>query len=558
MKNKNFIIIFCLFITVFSANAISFKASAPKMVVAGEQFQLTYTIDAGNAQNIRVPEMPLFKILANFQSRSQSTQVINGKASSQTEVSYIYTLVAEKEGEYTIPPATITVAGKKYTSNSLTIKVKKGVLQSAATVTKSNAITERNLFVRAIPSKIKLYEHDYLLLTYKLYSQVEIVSLSNRKIPDFKDFIVKEIDESDSKQFDIEEYNGEQYNTIILYQALIYPQKNGTIKIGKASFEPIVRIYSPGQMQSIFADPYQNVRKTLVAPEVAITVDKLPAEGKPAHFNNLVGEFSINTSLSASKAKQNEPLTLTYTISGKGDMKLIEFPKLVFDSNLEVYDPKIDVTYTNNGDDISSKKTIEYLVIPRKEGVFAMPNWTLSYFDTKTNSYKTTNSQIVKLEVTGINTNTENLQQNQFSTTDESIIKYFLLVIIFILILAVVLFFIFYKKKKQNKPEDNNQILFQLESLKDHLQKNDKEKFYDGVLKILWNLLSEKLSIPIAALTKENVLIALSKNGFTKEESDEILGIWSECEFARYSPTSDTQAMDKIYDRIINVIRYLK
>jgi large-conductance mechanosensitive channel len=557
MKKNIFLIGLLLFLTN-GINAVSFKASAPKTVGAGEQFQLTYTIDVGNAQNILIPEMPDFKILANFQGRSQNTQVINGKASTKIEVSYTYTLLAEKEGEYTIPPASITVAGKKYTSNSVLIKVKKGATQSAP-VAKSNTITAQNLFVRAIPSKTKLYEHDYILLTYKLYSQVEVVSLSNRKIPEYKDFIVTETEESNSTQFEVEEYNGEQYNTLILYQALLYPQKQGTIKIGKASFEPVVRVYSPGQIHSFFGNRYSEVSRTLIAPEITLTVDKLPATGKPADFDGLVGSFSIKSTLSATNAKQNEPLTLTYSISGNGDMKLIELPKLVFDSNLEVYDPKIDITYNQKDNDISSTKTIEYLIIPRKEGAFAIPKWTLSYFDTQSNIYKTITSPTIQLEVAGVSSDTDNQEQTQINSEQLNTGKYILWSIIIVLIMAFVAFlFIYLKKKKEKKTIENNQLTQQLESLKSHLQANNKEQFYNDALKIVWDLLSNKLSIPIASLTKENVQTALSQNGFSQEKTDEILSIWSECEFARYSPTADVHAMDELFERIAKVIEWLK
>ncbi len=564
-KNIVFIGIFTLF--TIAVNAVSFTASAPKEVGVGQQFQLTYTTDAMAAHDIRVPEMDNFRTLANYESRNQSVSLVNGKATATGTISYTYTLSAAKEGQFTIPAASITVGGKKISSNTVNITVKKGVAKPVQpnTVVKQQNITANNLFLRAIPSCVKLYEHDYLLLTYKLYSAVDLVSVSGQKLPAFNDFLTQETKESNTGQVSVETYNGEQYNTVILYQTVLYPQKPGVLKIGKASFDPVVRVYNEGQMQSVFDDPFQNVKKTLTTPEITLTVEKLP-DGKPADFSGMVGDFTIKSSISSIKLQANEPITLKYTISGGGDMKMLPNPKINFPTEIEAYDPKVDVLYNAQGEDINSTKTLEYLVIPRKEGDFTIPAVVLNYFDTKTNSYKELRSDEYEISVSGVAESADENNNNLQSTNGKSVSKTNLTqylpyaIALFLVILAIILF-IFYKKKNK-KPLDKNTVLYnqtmeQLTVAKQHLQTNDKEAFHNEMLKILWNYLSQKLSIPLATLTKENVKETLENKSVSSETITEVMNIWNQCEFARYAPTSDAQAMDELYEQMRKIITIL-
>ena len=86
------------------------------------------------------------------------------------------------------------------------------------------------------------------------------------------------------------------------------------------------------------------------------------------------------------------------------------------------------------------------------------------------------------------------------------------------------------------------------------LSENKKEAFYDEVLKALWGYISDKLNIPISRLSKDNIEEELCRYGVENELIKEFLAVLNDCEFARFAPGDDNQAMDKIYSASLAVI----
>jgi len=603
MKRKIFLLTLLIIssLGIRADEPIRFTASAPSTVILDKPFQLVYSVNA-TGKDIRVPEINGFDVLAGpFESHSSSMQIINGKTSSSVSVSYTYTLQAQKTGTFTISSASITVEGQKYTSNGVSIKVlpadsstpsnsKGGERQS--TGSNGQSISADNVFIRASASKTNVYEQEAILVTYKLYTLLDVVQCVNKKMPDFNGFMKQDIDQSQNKQFSYENFNGKNYGTVVLYQVLLYPQHAGEINIDKATFEAGIRVQNRTAVRSIFDDffdSYTNVSKTLVAPGLRINVKALPAN-KPASFNGTVGRFSLNSSITTEQVKANDAVTIKVNIAGTGNMKLIQNPDIKFPEGFELYDPKVNNNFKTTSSGVTGTKTIEYLFIPRHSGDFEIPSAEFTYFDNKENTYKTLRTPVYKLhvlkgdnsegstvvgnyvdkeDVKQIGKDIRYIQTEDITLSNEKEILFGTLngwlMFLIPLLLSLVLFFFFRKQIKDNadiklvKNKKANKIARKrLKLAQKLLAEGNKDKFYEEVLKSVWSYLSDKLSIPVSELTKEKVEYELADRKIANEVVLDFIKILNTCEFARYAPNTGQEEMGNLYDETINTISKLE
>ena len=599
MKNKILLIALMLF-SAFAAGAaepVRFTASAPSTVIVDKPFQLVYTVNA-TGKDLKVPEFTNFEVLAGpFESRSSSYQVINGKTSSSLSISYTFTLQGLKTGTYSVPPASIIVDGQKHSSNGLSIKVLpddgsdaagSSAAQSGASTAK---ITNDKIFIRTNISKSSVYEQEPVVVTYKLYTLADVAGMNNMKMPDFNGFLKQELDQSQNKQLSYENFNGKNYGTIVLYQVLLYPQRTGDITIDKASFEAVIRVQNKTQVRSIFDDffdSYTNVNKALVAPAVKVKVYPLPG-AKPAGFSGTVGQLSMSSTISATQVKANEAVTLKVVISGSGNMKLIKNPDIELPEGFEIYDPKVNNNFKTTTSGVSGTKTIEYLFIPRNAGDFEIPAAEFVYFDLQEKTYKTLRTPVYNLKVSkgeggesvvsGNYVNKEDVKQlgkdirfietKPFKLTKKTepvfgTVEGWILYLIPLLV-ALFLFFVLKRKALENSniefvrnKKANKQAQKRLKMAQKLLNEGKKDKFYEEVLKAVWNYLSDKLAIPAASLTKERVEAELTEKGVNADAIKQFTDILNTCEFARYAPNSGQQEMGNLYAEAIDAISNLE
>lgn len=584
---------------MLAADGIRFKADAPNTVVSGDQFRLTFTINTQDVKDFRAPSISGFDVLMGpSRSQQSSTQIINGKVSSSRSVTYTYILMATKEGTFNIPAASIEVDGEKVFSNAISIKVLPPDQQGSSSSnsqggssTRSRAqsageqITANDLFITATASKTTVYEQEAILLTYKVYTLVNLRQLRG-DMPDLKSFYTQEIPLSKQKVFSLEHYKGRNYNTTVWSQYVMFPQQTGKLEIPAITFDAVIA------QQTVSDDPfdaffngggYVEVNKKIVAPKLTIDVKQLPS--KPADFSGGVGTFTLSSSINSTKVKTNDAITIKLVINGTGNMKLISTPEIKFPQDFEVYDPKVDNQFELTTAGLSGTKTIEYLAIPRHAGNFTVPPVKFTYFDLKSGSYKTltteayqltvekgegnadqviadfTNKESVKMlakDIRFIKLGDTNLQQRGdffFGTTA----CYLWYVIPFLLFVAFVI--IYRKQAIENanvakvKTKKANKVATKRMKLAGKLlAENKKNEFYDEVLKALWGYTSDKLSIPVSQLSKDNIEAELTRYGVSAELIQEFLDALNQCEFARYAPGDESEAMDKVYTSAINVI----
>ena len=596
---RKVILFFILISTVIGAwaDGITFTANAPEVVVSGDQFRLSYTINSQKVRDFRAPSIQGFEVLMGpSRSTQSSTQIVNGNVTSTSTITFTYILMAGKEGDYKIPGATIVADGNNYTSNSVEIKVlppdqssgasSGNSARSSRNQVNSGKITDKELFMLATASKTNVYEQEAILLTYKVYTQVNLTALDG-DIPDLKGFHTQEVELPNQKTFTLEHYNGRNYNTTIWRQLVLFPQQTGKIEIPSVTFEGTIsqRVASADPFDAFFnGGNYVNINKNIVTPKLVIDVKELP-DGKPTNFSGGVGEFTISSSISTQDLKTNDAVTIKLVISGTGNMKLINTPEVAFPQDFEIYDPKVENKFNLTRNGLAGSKVIEYLAIPRHAGTFTIPPIEFSYFDLKSQSYKTLKTDAYTLNVAKGEGNADQVVANFTSKEDLKVLGqdiryiktgetnltqkddyffgsmsyymwYLIPLTLFIAFMAV------YRKQamenanvaKVRTKKANKVATKRMKNAGKLLAEKKSEAFYDEVLKALWGYISDKLSMPVSQLSKDNIEEELQKHQVSDELIKEFINNLNDCEFARYAPGNQDEKMDKIYSSAIDVI----
>ena len=584
---------------VKAADKVRFVAEAADVVVSGDQVRLVFTVNSQDIKDFRAPSIKGFDVLMGpSRSQQSSIQIINGKRTSNSSTAFTYILLAGSPGTYTIPAASVEVNGEKVFSNAISIKVLPqdqtsgnsgnnggGSASSSRSQAAGSRISANDLFITATASKTTVHEQEAILLTYKVYTVVNLRQLYG-KMPDLKGFHTQEVELPQQKTFTLEHYKGRNYNTTVWSQYVLFPQQTGKLEIPSITFDGVVA------QQTVSDDPfdaffngggYVEVKKKITTPKVVINVQPLPA--KPAGFSGAVGEFKLASSINATDVKTNDAVTIKLTLSGTGNMKLIGTPEVKFPQDFEIYDPKVtdDYKLTNSG--LTGTKTFEYLAIPRHAGNFTIPAVEFTYFDLKSNSYKTLKTEAYNLKVAKGQGNADqvisdftNKESVKMLGKDIRFIKlgdsslrpkgdfffgtvgYYLCYLIPLLLFVA--FAVIYRQKALDnanvakvKTKKANKVATRRMKLAGKLlAENKKNEFYDEVLKALWGYISDKLSIPVSQLSKDNIEAELTNYGVQEALIAEFIGVLNECEYARYAPGNENEAMDKVYSASVEVI----
>lgn len=584
---------------VKAADKVRFVAEAADVVVSGDQVRLVFTVNSQDIKDFRAPSIKGFDVLMGpSRSQQSSIQIINGKRTSNSSTAFTYILLAGSPGTYTIPAASVEVNGEKVFSNAISIKVLPqdqnsgnsgnnggGSASSSRSQAAGSRISANDLFITATASKTTVHEQEAILLTYKVYTVVNLRQLYG-KMPDLKGFHTQEVELPQQKTFTLEHYKGRNYNTTVWSQYVLFPQQTGKLEIPSITFDGVVA------QQTVSDDPfdaffngggYVEMKKKITTPKVVINVQPLPA--KPAGFSGAVGEFKLASSINATDVKTNDAVTIKLTLSGTGNMKLIGTPEVKFPQDFEIYDPKVtdDYKLTNSG--LTGTKTFEYLAIPRHAGNFTIPAVEFTYFDLKSNSYKTLKTEAYNLKVAKGQGNADqvisdftNKESVKMLGKDIRFIKlgdsslrpkgdfffgtvgYYLCYLIPLLLFVV--FAVIYRQKalenanvaKVKTKKANKVATRRMKLAGKLLAENKKNEFYDEVLKALWGYISDKLSIPVSQLSKDNIEAELTNYGVQEALIAEFIGVLNECEYARYAPGNENEAMDKVYSASVEVI----
>ena len=580
------------------ADDVTLVTSAPSAVEVGNRFRVQFTVNTQNVSNFQAPDFSGFEVVYGPSTSTQSSyQIINGHTSQSSSITYSYVLLANRQGTYKVASASIQADGKTVKSNPVNIKVlpsgqggsQRSSSQSSGgsaydrqttSRTSSGNISNDQLFMTATASRTKVHEQEAILLTYKLYTLVEVQSLDG-KLPNLDGFQVQQMPQSSNLQVDIESYNGRDYRTVVWCQYVLFPQKAGELVIPSVNFDATVLQRRPIRSVEDFFNGgggYVELRKKISTPKLTIHVSPLPA--KPDNFSGAVGEFSISSSCSPQEVVANDAVTVRLSVKGVGNMKLINAPKVDFPKDFEVYDPKVNDKFSLTKNGLSGTKEFEYIVVPRHGGEYKIPSISFVYFDPSSKTYKTLKSEEYTINVkkgTGSSARTVNdysSQQQDVKELDQDIryiklgdvtlnrqgesffgtTSYFLCYVIPFVLFVIVLF-IGRRELKENAniaksrgKKANKMAVKRLKNASKLLKAQNQNEFYDEVMRALWGYIADKLNMPQENLNKDNVMSELTSRNVTPEASELFIKALNDCEFARYAPGDAASNMQAVYE----------
>lgn len=580
---------------VIAAAAQRLVADAPAEVAVGEQFRLTYTANTQNVNGFRVGTIPAeLEVLMGPSTSSQSSfQMVNGHTSSSSSITYTYIICANKAGTYSIPAAHISVGGKTIASNQLRIKVSGASRQGAqgqqgqgegGLRPAGSRISGSDLFIKVSANKRRVHEQEPILLTYKVYTLVDLTSLKGN-MPDLKGFHTQEVQLPQQKSYKIETVNGRPYRTVTWSQYVMFPQITGKLEIPSITFDGIViqqnRDVDPFEAFFNGGSGYVEVKKKIKAPGLTIQVDPLPA--RPAGFSGGVGSFTISAQLNKTDIKANNPVTLRVIVSGRGNLKLIKKPEVKFPKDFDTYDAKVtDKTkLTSNG--VEGNMVYDFLAVPRNQGKYEIPPIEFVYYDTEANAYKTVKTQAFTLNVAkgsgsaSVSDYTGDAADDQLNkdirgikTGDADVhdigdfffgsTAYWVAMCVLAAIF-VSLFVVFRHRAIANANIDRmrgkkaNKVATKRLKKANRLMLDGKASlFYDEVLRALWGYVGDKLSIPVEKLSRENISQRLAERSVGDETIALFIGALDECEFERYAPGDVKGNMSKTFEAAMTAI----
>jgi hypothetical protein len=580
---------------------INFVVSAsPRVLRVGEQFSLEYVINA-NVSDLEIPGITDFQLLGGpSTSSSTSIQIINGKTTRSVQYTYTYYLRALKEGTFTIAPATAKYKGKTYQSNTVTVEVISGSgsqqqSQTAPGQTQPQAQDQANIqsgddvFVRLYVDKHSAYLGEQIVAWVKIYTKIQLSGLSQGyKGPEFTGFYKQPVEIPQLTNLEAENVNGEVYYTGTIQKVVLYPQKTGEITIEPfdlgVTIRQQVKSRSRGFFDDFFGPTVQDIPRTITSKAVKIKVKPLPE--KPQSFTGAVGNFTLQTSVDKNALRTNEALTYKVTITGKGNIKLIDEPNVSFPPNIEQFEPKTVVHQIN---ELSGTKTFEYVLIPRFAGEYKIPPFGFSYFDPAKGDFVTliSGEYAINVEkgdedttavvVTGMSKEDFRLlgkdilfiKNKPFKLVSEGKLifgqPYFYMVygISFVLFLLVIILrretirrnanISLVKNRKANRMAGKR-----LKKAQAYLKQNNREAFHEEVMKALWGYLGDKLTIPVAELSRDKSRNILIQKQVDNELVEGIYALLDNCEYARFAPSAGTSDMQKLYKDAVKLISKLE
>ena len=595
MKRSSIFLI-CLFIACACFSQV-IRVSTPSRVEAGENFRVSFKVTTQDVDDFRsgLHSTDVVEVIAGpYTSSESSFQMVNGHTSSSSSITYTYTLYAAKSGVYNIPAAHARVGGKQISSRPAKVTVVGSAQGRGNNSPKmheddnyqphmkaaGSAISGRDLFIKVSANKKKVYEQEPILLTYKVYTLVDLTQLEG-KMPELTGFHTQEIPLPQQKSFHIERVNGKPYRTVTWSQYVMYPQMTGKMEIPSITFKGIVvqqnRSVDPFEAFFNGGSGYVEVKRNIVAP--SIKIDVLPLPHKPANFSGGVGKFNISAQLNKNELKAGDPLSLRIVVGGIGNLKLIKQPVVNFPKDWDKYDPKVtDKTkLTSNG--LEGNMIYDILAVPRNQGHYTIPPVELTYYDTSLNQYKTIKTQSFEIEVAkgdGSRSSVVDYSKDQPKDIKDikkgeaelhSVDNFFFgsvgyLMSLLIPFAAFVALLVIFRKRaidnadlvKMKGKKANKIATKRLRQANKLMLAGKSNEFYDEVLRALWGYVGDKLNMPAEKLSRENISEKLQSHNVDDNTISKFLSAIDDCEMMRFAPGDPEGNMNKTFESAMTAI----
>ena len=589
---------------------VQFTATVKPVVTVGETFSLTYTV-TGQAAGFKGPSISGFDVLSGPNSSTMSSiRSINGRTSMTITYTFTYLLQAVREGNFNIAPATVTVDQKTYTSNPVSVKVVKndpsgGASQQAPQGAPGGQQQQgqaqsgaNDVYVKAFASNANPMMGEGIIVTYKIYTKVQIAQLNINKISSFQGFWSQNLlDDNDKLVQTRQVIDGETYTIAEIRKVALFPLKSGKLVIEPLEMECLAQIRRQTKTKtgdpffddffndSFFSNSYATIEKKLKSNALVINVKPLPAEKRPADFSGAVGNYTFTSSIDKTQYKTNDPVTLKFTVSGAGNIQLIDKLSAVFPPDFEVYDPKVTSDINTTAAGVSGSQVFEYLIIPRKPGKFTIKPVPFTYYDLKKRQYVTLTSPEYTLNVAkgsgeqaSVTYSGAGKEDIQYIGSDIRFIDIkpftlsrtgsmffgspgFLLFILVPLMLFAGMWFFWRKElaKRSDAALMKNRkatrvATKRLRKAEGFLKQAKQDEFYEEIYQALWGYLSDKFGIPLSELSRETVNDTLAAKKVTEGLTGQFIATLDETDFARFAPGDKALRMDETYKKALEII----
>ena len=574
---------------------VSFTVDAPRQVIEGNKFTITYVLRNGEGSSFQEPKVEgTTKLFGPATSRSYSSQWVNGVSSSSTSEEYAITYRADKAGKYNVAAAKVQLDGKTYSTQPFTLEIlppDRTAQNGQGGVQIDNYDSQRagkevgadDLFIRINLSKSSAYEQEAVVCTIKLYTKYQVSQFMPTLQPSFNGFLIEELPITSSLN-NVERVNGQNYMVAELKKCILFPQQSGELEITSGNYDVTVVQYEA--VRTLFGTMRQPVERQLSIKSNSqkINIKALPAP-RPASFSGAVGKFSVETEIKPPVLKTYEASTLSYKVTGQGNIKYLKAPKIQFPAQFDVYDPQNNADAKPSGSTVSGTMTFEYTFIPQYVGKYEIPATEFTYFDPSAGKYVTLNTPKYDLSVAkGSGTAAQvpvdnNIEQKNtdilhIKTGDLGLQKehvsfvagwtYWLWYVLPTILLAAIL--IYYRKllkERQNMAlmrtkHANKLAKKRLKQAKAYMAANDSGKFYAELLNAIWGYLSDKLGIPVSELNKENIASVLASREVDDGTVTMLMELLDKCEFAQYAPELADSGIGETYNKAVEVMDKLE
>ncbi len=578
---------------------------------------------------------------------SNQISIINNQVKQSVTLNKIYLLKPKRTGTLTIPAGlAVDAGGNKYLSNPIQIEVVSGSLanvpgrqndpfaddpffqdpfnalrqrrqQQQQRQPKQQAVQvsdiDKDLFIKVHVDKSNVHVGEQITISYKLYARVPM-NMSISKLPSLNGFWTQDFQLPKNQKPVEEVVDGKKFQVFTLKKSALFPQQTGTLILDPAEAEGVARIIQQVRQRNPFADmfdndpffqqafggslmmndpffndnffntlAYKDVPVHLKSKPVQISVQPLPANGMPSDFGGAVGNFSIKTDIDKTEFTTDDVANLTLTITGSGNLKLIEVPTLQLPNGVDSYDPHVMDTITGRTTTITGSKIITYPLAVQVPGNYKIPSIRFSFYDPKQKGYFTLESVPIEISVLP-GKNQHGGQSNRFATAGdihdiivdplndthmaaEPAVHTAVYWSAYGVPLIAFLIFTVYRRREEELSKDivklrhrkaSKVALKRMDAARKLLQQDQRIPFYEEVSKAIWLYLSDKLNIPLAELSRERAAIALKERNISDALWTELQLIIDECETNLYAPATGKQAMQQTYQQSVQIISKLE
>ena len=606
MTKIRHIISLALLLAMMTAHATSFRVQAPTKVEVGGKFKVEYVLEGSEGTNPSFPQLEGANLLYGPSvSTSMSMTSINGKTT--TNYSQVFTMLYEATtpGKHTLAPASIIADGKRFSTRATTIEIvpASGNGRPSAQYpsqqpqpyqpsqpsnepdfidpmkqTAGSSVDANDFFVKVTMSKEIVYEQEAVVCLIKLFTRYNVSKFHCTQQPTFNGFLIEELPVNNNSP-QLETVNGKQYYTAVLKKCILYPQQSGKLTITSGNYD----------VQLVQFDVYRTPMGQISNPvpidiqvksnSASVNIKPLP-EPKPANFSGAVGDFTVTSKVDPHNFKTYAPATFSIVVSGTGNLKYIQNPIVVMPREFDVYDPQSKVNLSPDGDNMSGEVTFEYPFIPQHIGDFEIPDTYFVYFNTSTEQFDSIKVNGCKLKVEkgegkpSDHYKLRNMDIKPISTDEITLNKnqnffitkwwyWGIFALAMILTLAGLAIY-----RKIEKTHANTSLMRtrraskvaqrRLKKAQENLENHDSNGFYTETLTALWGYLSDKLTIPVSELSKDNIAVEMEQFGFQQQHIDDTIEMLETCEFAQYAPSLDDGDMPAVYDKCAQLIDQLE